>query len=215
MFLIDTAKECESPDCSEMPEDEVFMKFTFYYEDARPEFRNIEPAACCDVTSVTQGDENIEYDVPACVPGTPPEECIHVAESVQPLAYFGAHPKSSLDPHEGSDLVDLVFAAPHLHLAGISIELIDHETNETLCEVHASADDKGGVAYGHGSAPGDEDGYLVGLSTCRWNATTAKRFRRDHLMRARAVYNNTMGHTGVMSLWLMDVSAVGEPDLLI
>ena len=35
MFLIDTDKECKSSDCSEKVVDEVYMKFTFYYEDAR------------------------------------------------------------------------------------------------------------------------------------------------------------------------------------
>merc|ERR1712151_900420 len=108
----------------EKPMDEVFMKFTFFYEDATSQLRGIEPAACCDVTSVTQGNENIEYDIPACSLDTPPEKCFHVAESVQPLAYFGDHPKSPLSSYKGSDLVDLVFASPHLHLAGISIELI-------------------------------------------------------------------------------------------
>merc|ERR1712151_1475211 len=215
MFVIDTAKECTQLDCSEKPADEVFMKFTFFYEDAKPETRGIEPAACCDVTSSTQGNENIEYDIPACAQGSPPEECVHVVESVQPLAYFGTHPKSPHDFHEASDLVDLVFAAPHLHLAGLSLELFDHTTNKTLCEVHSSADNMGGVAYGHGSAPGDENGYLVGLSTCRWNGTSAPRFRRDHPLRTRAVYNASVAHTGVMSLWLMEVSAAEEPDFLV
>jgi len=215
MFLIDTDKECQQPDCAEKPVDEVFMKFTFYYEDAKADVRLIEPAACCDVTSVTQGDENIEYDIPACAAGTAPEECLHVAESVQPLSYYASHPRSPDDGHKGSDLVDLVFAAPHLHLAGLSIQLIDDMTNKTLCEVHATKDNSGGVAYGHGSTAGDEKGYLVGISTCRWDGAHAPRFRRDHPMRTRAVYNASMTHTGVMSLWLMSVASVGEPDFLI
>eukprot|EP00928_Gymnodinium_smaydae_P032179 TRINITY_DN23375_c0_g2_i3.p1 TRINITY_DN23375_c0_g2~~TRINITY_DN23375_c0_g2_i3.p1 ORF type:complete len:515 (+),score=78.67 TRINITY_DN23375_c0_g2_i3:75-1547(+) len=215
MFVIDTDVECASPDCSEKLADEVYMKFTFFYEDAVPETRGVEPAACCDVTSVTQGNENIEYDIPACAPGTPPEQCVHEAVSVQPLAYFGEHPKSHLDPHQGSDLVDLVFAAPHLHLAGLSLELIDDVTNETLCEVRRTADNSGGVMYGRGVEPGDERDYLVGLDTCRWGGKDARRFRRDHPMRTRARYNATQGHTGVMSLWLMDVAPVVDPDFLI
>jgi hypothetical protein len=215
MFLIDTDRDCVHPDCSEKPKDEVHMKFTFSYEDAQPGTRPMEGAACCDVTSVTQGDENIEYDIPVCLPGTPAEECRHIAESVQPLAYFDGHPKSPLSGHKGSDLVDLVFAAPHLHLAGISIELIDHVTNETLCEVHQTDDNSGGVVYGNGTMPGNEDSYMVGLSTCHWGGADAPRFRRDHPMRTRAVYNASLGHTGVMSLWLMQVSAVVDPDFLV
>mmetsp|Transcript_64003 Transcript_64003/g.162208 ORF Transcript_64003/g.162208 Transcript_64003/m.162208 type:complete len:506 (+) Transcript_64003:19-1536(+) len=215
MFLIDTAKECANPDCSEKPVDEVHMKFTFFYEDAQPGARQMEGAACCDVTSVTQGDENIEYDVPVCLQGTAPEECRHIAESVQPLAFFDGHPKSPLSSYRDSDLVDLVFAAPHLHLAGISIELIDHLTNKTICEVHRTANNSGGIAYGHGATPGNEDGYLVGLTPCHWGGAEAPRFRRDHPMRTRAVYNASLGHTGVMSLWLMQVSAAADPDFLV
>merc|ERR1719401_1377718 len=119
------------------------------------------------------------------------------------------------EKHVGSDLVDLVFAAPHLHVAGLSIELIDNLTNQTLCEVHATPDNTGGIMYGHGSEPGNEKGYMVGLSTCRWGGQTAQRFRRDHPMRTRAVYNSTMSHTGVMSLWLMHLSAVAKPGFVV
>lgn len=205
MFLIDTAKQCKNPDCSEKPIDEVHMEFTFHYEDALPEHRNLEAAACCDATGDKneEGFENIEYDIPACPSGTPVDKCLHVAESVQSVGYFGQ------GFYSRSDLVDLAFAAPHLHYAGMSLELIDHETNKTLCSVHNAPDNRGGVMYGHGTSPGDEDGYLVGLTPCTWG-NDAPRMRRDHLLRMRAVYNSTQHHTGVMSLWLMQVSPVSK-----
>jgi len=87
MFLVDTSKECLSLTCAEKPSDRVFMKFTFSYEDATPQTRNIEAAACCDTTGFGQVTGNIEHDVPACPEGTVPEECIYVTESVQPVAY--------------------------------------------------------------------------------------------------------------------------------
>eukprot|EP00449_Zooxanthella_nutricula_P035404 CAMPEP_0198615388 /NCGR_PEP_ID=MMETSP1462-20131121/159370_1 /TAXON_ID=1333877 /ORGANISM="Brandtodinium nutriculum, Strain RCC3387" /LENGTH=324 /DNA_ID=CAMNT_0044347187 /DNA_START=73 /DNA_END=1044 /DNA_ORIENTATION=+ len=62
MFLIDTDKDCRDPECSEEAADEVRMKFTLFYEEAQADTRGVEAAACCDVTSVTQGNENIEYD---------------------------------------------------------------------------------------------------------------------------------------------------------
>merc|ERR1711948_131374 len=133
-------------------------------------------------------------------------ECRHIAESVQPLAYFGGHPKSPLSGYKGSDLVDLVFAAPHLHWAGISMELIDHETNKTLCKVDRTAG--GGVMYGNGTTPGNEDGYLVGLTPCSWSGKNAYRGRRDRKLRSRSVYDATTSHTGVMSLWLNSVASV-------
>mmetsp|Transcript_70055 Transcript_70055/g.197732 ORF Transcript_70055/g.197732 Transcript_70055/m.197732 type:complete len:476 (-) Transcript_70055:266-1693(-) len=214
IFVIDTSKECSDPQCSEEPVDEVRVKYTFYYEDAQPGVRDIEGAACCDVTSVTKGDENIEYDIPKCPEGTPREKCFHVAESVQPLAYFSGHTLSPDSTRKPSDMVDLVFAAPHLHLAGQSLQLIDNVTNEVLCEVHANADNTGGIKYGNGTSPGNEDGYLVGMSTCSWDGKQARQYRRDHPMRSRAVYNADRSHTGVMSLWLMQVSSL-EPDILI
>jgi len=214
VFLIDTDKECSDPQCSEEQQDEIFMKYTFYYEDASPETRKMESAACCDVTSDQQGFENIEYDIPACAPGTPPEKCLHAVESVQPVAYFHRHPKSPNDHHRADELVDLVIAAPHLHIAGLSIELIDDITNKTLCSVKASADNQGGVMYGNGTEAGNEDGYLVGLRPCSWGSD-APRFQRNHPLRARATYNASRGHTGVMSLWLMDVSAAPDGDFVV
>jgi len=204
MFVIDTAKECTWPRCWEKPKDRIFMKFTFEYEDAMEETRSIEPGACCDTTADGIGFGNIEHDVPVC---TDKEDCTFVTESVQPLAYF----EDKSQPHRhaigknASDLVDLVFAAPHLHWAGISMELMDAVTNETLCKVERNS---GGVVYGNGKEAGDEQGYLVGFNTCSWDGKSARRYRRDHPMRARSVYDASEYHTGVMSLWLTHVSAV-------
>merc|ERR1712038_832992 len=91
--------------------------------------------------------ENVEYDVPKCRTGTPAESCVHVVESVQPIGHFGGK-----HPHAASDFVDLAFAQPHLHVAGLSLELIDDLSNETLCEVHATVDNSGGIMYGTGVA---------------------------------------------------------------
>eukprot|EP00438_Fugacium_kawagutii_P034604 Skav225836 [mRNA] locus=scaffold345:69400:71139:+ [translate_table: standard] len=215
VFLIDTDKECSDPECSEEPQDEIFMKYKFYYEDATPETRHMGPSACCDVTGTTQGFENIEYDVPQCAAGTPPEKCLHIVETVQPVGYYQNHPKAPKDNHEADALVDLVFAAPHLHVAGLSMELFDAVTNKSICAVYASRDNNRGIMYGNGTQPGNENGYMTGLLPCKWNDKDAPRFKRNHPLRARAVYNSTYGHTGVMSLWLMDVSPVNEPDYVV
>mmetsp|Transcript_137100 Transcript_137100/g.292827 ORF Transcript_137100/g.292827 Transcript_137100/m.292827 type:complete len:506 (-) Transcript_137100:17-1534(-) len=211
MFLIDTDKECKLPGCLDKPLDKMYMKATFYYEDAQPNARRIEPSACCDATSDHMGNENIEYDVPACAAGTPPDQCVYVVEAVQPIGYY--YPDASAWPRP-FDLVDLVFAAPHLHWTGMSMELIDHETNKTICEVHRTEDNSAGLIYGKGHEAGDEDEYLVGLIPCVWNVRNATRFRRDHLLRSRAVYNARTNHTGVMGLWLMNVAAVSDEVLI-
>lgn len=102
-----------------------------------------------------------------------------------------------------------------MHVAGMSLELIDHITNKTLCEVHQTTNNTGGLSYGNGSASGNENGYLLGISTCKWGGGKAPRFRRDHPMRTRAVYNASRHHTGVMSLWLMDVASVKCMDVFV
>merc|ERR1712217_411962 len=189
----------------------IYMKYKFYYEDATTSSRAMEGGACCDTTSTGQGDGNIEHDVPACPEGTPKDKCIYVTESVQPVAYYKEHWWQS--GYKGSDLVDLVFAAPHLHWAGISTELIDHETNTTLCKVERTSDGLGGVVYGNGTTPGNEDGYLVGLTPCSWGGKNAYRGRRDRKLRSRSVYDATTSHTGVMSLWLNSVAAVPSEEV--
>mmetsp|Transcript_32535 Transcript_32535/g.74336 ORF Transcript_32535/g.74336 Transcript_32535/m.74336 type:complete len:476 (+) Transcript_32535:62-1489(+) len=206
VFVIDTAKECKLPGCVEKPVDKVFMKFNFEYEDASEETRTIEPASCCDTTTDSQGFGNIEHDVLPCdhMDG---EECTFVTETVQPLAYYSTRPRLGPQP---SDLVDLVYAAPHLHWAGTSMELIDDVTNKTICKVERQKDNEGGIVYGTGKDAGDELGYLVGLAPCMWDTKNASRFRRDHPMRARSVYDASEYHMGVMSLWLAHVAAVPE-----
>ena len=205
MFVIDTDKECRDPQCADKPKDRVFMKFRFEYEDETPATRNIEPAACCDTTSSKQGMGNIEHDVPACENKGKDDDCTYVTESVQPVGYYDDKPPSE---EKGSDLVDLVYAAPHLHWSGISTELIDAVTNKTLCKVERTKDNSCGMIYGTGDEPGNERDYLVGLFPCQWTPETAPRFRRDHPLRSRSVYSATEYHMGVMSLWLMSVSAV-------
>lgn len=207
VFLIDTDKECSDPRCSDRPKDKVFMKYTFHYEDESSATRALQPSACCDVSADKNdvGDGNIEHDVPVCPAGTPPEKCIFEAESLQPVGYWDAHAHHAMH-YKASDLVDLAFAAPHLHWAGISLELIDPATNKTICEVHKSPDGRGGVMYGTGQEAGNEDGYLVGLRPCVWGEGDSPTFRRDHLLRIRTVYNASSYHTGVMSLWLMQVA---------
>ena len=58
---------------------------------------------------------NIEYDVPQCAAGTPAKDCTHEVRNVAPLGYFDV-PSQKLK-------IDLAYAAPHLHVSGISLEL--------------------------------------------------------------------------------------------
>lgn len=198
IFVIDTDKECATPACLEHPKETVYLRTTFHYEDALPSTRAMEAAACCDVTSDDEGNANIEYDIEPCAAGTPPDQCVAVASTVQPLGFFDDRAT------DGQQMLDLAFAAPHLHVSGISLELQDALTNQTVCKVSRA---NGGVLYGSSRAPGDESNYLTGLLPCSWSAENAPRFARSHPMRTIAVYNATARQYGVMSLWLMNAAA--------
>ena len=85
-----------------------------------------------------------EYDVPKCAEGTPPAECVHtivghfqIKDTVKPCRdradvwcapTIGAYPQST---H-----VKLLHISPHCHgPACISMQMINADTNETICEV--------------------------------------------------------------------------------
>ena len=145
----------------------------------------------------------MEYDVPPCDASiTPRAQCVHVASSVQPLDFFDSQWKDG----EGDSLVQLNFAAPHVHLGAISLRLEDALTNLTVCEVTVG----NGVRYGGSDVAGDERNYLTGLRPCVWGDTDAPRFQRKHPMRSVAVYNATERLTGVMALWLMTTAEVRD-----
>lgn len=203
VFLIDTAS-CSDPQCTDRPKSSIRFKVTFYFDE--PSAASAAPllplhsTACCDASSDLDGDGNIEYDVPPCAAGTPPHECTHVVRTVQPLDwYYGpAHGPRAQRP------VKLAYAAPHLHVTGISLELQDAVTNATVCRVTRGD----GVTYGGSAAAGSERAYLVGLRPCIWDADSAPEYARSHPMRTIAVYNATTRQTGVMSLWLMTAASV-------
>jgi hypothetical protein len=207
VFLVDTDKECaHDPGCLAKPADRVFVKFTFQYDDAAAADRALEPVACCDATSTGAGDTNIEYDVPRCPAGTDPRLCTQTVVTTQPFDY------SYERAVDGDALVDLAFAAPHLHVTALSLTLQDAVTNETLCHVErgsgSGSGSGGGVLYGNGTEPGNENGYLVGLLPCTWSGSNAPRLKRSHPLRTTAVYSAASYQTGVMSLWLMNGAQV-------
>jgi len=206
VFVIDT-RQCKGQNCKDEPQATWYVKMSFTYESVpagSTAVRPLEATACCDVTSTRQGDGNVEYDVPQCAAGTPPDECIHVTSSIQPLAHYSADAEQGVD---GRALVALNYAAAHLHLGGISLSLEDALTNETICKV-STADHS--VSYGESTRAGDEENYLTGLRPCVWGGDTAKRFERQHPMRTVAVYNASQTLTGVMALWLMTSANVRD-----
>jgi hypothetical protein len=184
-FVIDT-RTCEQPGCAETPVDRAYFRMTVHYEDATPRTRHIGELPCCDVTT------NAELDVEECPPGTPPSECTFTIEGVQPL-------DPQFTRENADDVWELAQAYPHLHEGGISVELQDAVTNRTVC---AASRADGTVIYGTGAAAGDEEGYVVGFTVCRWSAG-AERFTRSHPMRVIAVYDASRRRSGLMGTMIL------------
>ncbi|CAK9098020.1 Uncharacterized protein SCF082_LOCUS45962 [Durusdinium trenchii] len=139
------------------PLQQIEAKFTFeFYEPDAPEVKTARPTmqpSCCDATggylSNSSYFANLEYDIPQCSPGTPPEQCEHVISSVE---YFDVPSSNSSDPNEE---FELVHAWGHQHVGGNGLELYKDSTGELLCRSHPK--------YGTGEQAGDEKGFVVGF----------------------------------------------------
>lgn len=196
---------------------EFKLKMSFGFRDAADEAHTptigIQTPHCCDITGskyhngsfhLAGGGGNIEYDIPKCAEGTPRENCVHTASTVQTIDYI---PNTTDNPDE---LVELIQATGHVHKAAISLDLLDERTGDVVC--HVSPD------YGSSDKAGDEKGFLVGIKPCKFGFPPLQpppRFRRSDLLRSVAKYNSTEGHTGVMSLWLLKVVPVNTTGIIV
>ncbi|CAE7417027.1 unnamed protein product [Symbiodinium sp. CCMP2456] len=190
-------KELPGPDS---PVDQIETKFTFeYYEPDAPETKVARPTnqpSCCDATAgylynSSSQFANLEYDVPKCADGTPPDQCVHVIESVEYFDADGQH-------HSEDEEFELVHAWGHQHVAGLGLELYRVSTNELLCQSRPK--------YGTGVQAGDERGFVVGIPPCVWGPpplSPPPKIRRFEHLRTVARYNASEKHHGVMSLWLL------------
>jgi len=195
-----------------LPADPIHAKFTFeYYSEDAPELaagpiQTLSPA-CCDATSVGVGETsasskagrfrqgNLEYDVPQCLPGTPPEQCEYVISSIE---YFDMPLGMNSSEYDPDEELDLVHAWGHQHVAGLGLQMFKESTGELLCHTRPK--------YGNGADAGNEAGFVVGIPPCVWGPpplAPPPRLRRRDLLRTVARYNSTEKHHGVMSLWIL------------
>lgn len=184
------------------------LRYTLEYAEVTPANRLLYLAGCCDASGDLTHTGNIEYDVPLCDPETHPG-CVHTLSTRQSLDMNG---KSSIfngggegDAPDNADNenreVELVYAVGHQHRGGLGIEMYDDATGELLCASVPS--------YGTGDVAGNEYGYVVAMSTCSFDPP--RRMRASDIVRIVALYNNTVAHTGVMSLMYMALSDVEQP----
>ena len=173
-----------------------YLRYSLEYAAIVPENRPLYLAACCDASGSLKHMGNVEYDVPVCDPNTHPG-CVHTLSTRQRLN-SGSIPLFSYQQHspEPEREVELVYAVGHQHRGGLGIQLYDDASGDLLC---ASV-----PKYGSGTEAGNEDGYVVSMSTCTFDPP--RRMRTTDIVRVVALYNNTLSHTGVMSLMYMALS---------
>ena len=190
------------------------MRLTVRYADVTQDARPLTAMENCEFTRGEQRHRHGEITIPSCAAGTPDSECTYTWEyeavfavhaDCLEMAQQASSPRTAgaerttihaAQSHEGERVRELAYLKPHLHEGGISIAVIDALSNRTLCS--ASRDD-GGVVYGRGRDPGDEEGYLTSMRPCTWGPDTAPRLARLHPLRLVAVYEARRTHYGVMS----------------
>lgn len=199
-FLLDADQEVPAP------VDTVYMKFRFYYEDPSV-YPNYENAFF--VFRQTEANHG-EYDVVKCPEGTPPSDCIHtvtghlqIKDVISPCTSRSqVMCAPSNGPWPQSQYIQFLHISPHCHApACISMEIINADTNETICKIEP--------IFGNSTTQiMNEAGYLYGIPPCVWG------YQEEGLLPPPIVSldtnitlikkaNATYTHYGVMGHWQM------------
>lgn len=205
-MFIDTT-ECATPSCDDLPLDTVVLKTTIHFEDVADDTREVINLACCDLPSHDNGTFTVEFDVAECEPGTETADCVRTFETVVEMRWAG---RGADQAFEGTTHVELAYALPHLHEGGLSIELQDALTNQTILLANRA---NGGVVYGTGTTPGNERGYITGFRETTWNVADAPVYEFGHPMRLIAIYNATTYTSGAMARVLLAGHPTNRTDL--
>ncbi|KAJ6347750.1 hypothetical protein OIU76_004272 [Salix suchowensis] len=90
----------------------------------------------------------------------------------------------------------VIYAVAHQHVGGIGSTLYGQDGN-IICTSKP--------IYGNGNEAGNEDGYIVGMSTCYPEPGSVKITAGENLT-LESNYNNTNKHTGVMGLFYIYIA---------
>lgn len=115
-------------------------------------------------------------------------ECVDVRETVVDAKYGG----------------DMVYAVAHLHAYSLDSTLLG-EDGRVIC--HSPP------IYGHGTAAGDEKGYVVGIRHCNpsFGANGLGKIKKGEKLRFQVKYTKVDGpHTGVMGILFVQISEEAE-----
>nr|XP_027125076.1 uncharacterized protein LOC113741681 [Coffea arabica]XP_027125077.1 uncharacterized protein LOC113741681 [Coffea arabica]XP_027125079.1 uncharacterized protein LOC113741681 [Coffea arabica] len=174
------------------PRRSFFMKYTVKYVDWD---NSILPAKIyiLDVTARWQRSNNskesnghncqIEYLIESCSTNTAHDDCIHT-KSVSIVLPSGG---------------EVIYGVAHQHTGGLGSTLYG-EDGRVICSSIP--------IYGQGMEPGNESGYIVGMSTCYPQPGSIKISSGESLTLV-SNYSNAQRHTGVMGLFYI---LVADPD---
>lgn len=177
--------------------DEYFLRWRVHYERYAP----ARHAGTKLLTWQTEAWHN-EYDVPPCVPGTPPSACVHRITSNFTLADMKVRCASISGDEECGAIPDNVSVdVPMLYAHGhapalMSIELYDAATGTLICGIVPRFGTGADASYLHSLPPCLFDGRVHPMPVIHPNTT----------LRSVARYNATTRHYGVMAYWFINVA---------
>nr|GLL35295.1 uncharacterized protein LOC109163136 [Ipomoea trifida] len=168
----------------------LHLKYTVTYVDWNPSIVPVEIYIFDVADTLTWSDEipgrhacRMEYQVDnACSAATPTNECVHSKRLTVSLPKGG----------------DLIYGVAHQHSGALGSTLFG-EDGRVLCNSLP--------IYGNGTEAGNEDGYLVGMSTCYPKPGSVKIAPNEKLT-IISNYSNVHMHSGVMGYYYI---LVAEP----
>ncbi|XP_022988529.1 uncharacterized protein LOC111485742 [Cucurbita maxima] len=132
------------------------------------------------LTGITGAPEEhnclVEYNVEACSPTNKPDDECKATKMVRLIS-----------PSSGY----LIYGMAHLHIGAIG-SMLYGEDGRLLCS--------SSPIYGHGSEIGNEDGYVVGMSTCYPQPGSVK-INKGEMLSLISKYEPAQNHVGVMGLF--------------
>lgn len=129
-----------------------------------------------DVTESYNGGCQVEFDVPPCSADSLPSECIYTREAHMVIPRGG----------------DVIYAVAHQHTGGVGSVLYGQDGREICSSL---------PIYGQGREPGNETGYVVGMSTCYPEPGSVKIY--NETLKLQSKYSNEVRHTGAMNLFYL------------
>uniref|UniRef100_A0A7N0RAL4 Uncharacterized protein n=1 Tax=Kalanchoe fedtschenkoi TaxID=63787 RepID=A0A7N0RAL4_KALFE len=156
----------------------VYMKYTVKWVDWSPSVAPLRK-----YTLYVTDRCKVEYDVGPCKnnnAGEDDDDCTHTRRATVPVPK-GGH---------------VIYAAAHQHVGGMGMTL-HKQDGRAICKSMPS--------YGRGTAPGDEAGYLVGMSAC-YPEPGSVAVSDGEMLTVESNYSSARLHTGVMGVFYILVA---------